>query len=133
MTRRTQSLEEQLLHIIDRVERGTALADEITRLRAGIRTMAGAQRSSAGLQAALQKDRATIARVREVCDRLRAASVLADGQPHTDRERGVIQAVDRVTAALDGRTRQCRRCLCPADQPACTHCNTCDVPAAVTP
>ncbi len=41
-----------------------------------------------------------IERVREVCDQLRRASVLADGEPHTDRERGVIQAVTRVLAAL---------------------------------
>lgn len=45
-----------------------------------------------------------IARVRAVCDQLHRASVLADGQPHTDRERGVIQAVSRVVAALDGDT-----------------------------
>jgi len=36
-----------------------------------------------------------------VCDQLRRASVLADGEPHTNRERGVIQAITRVLAALD--------------------------------
>lgn len=40
-------------------------------------------------------------RVRAECDRLRAAAVLADGEPHTDRERGIVAAVTRVLAALD--------------------------------
>jgi transcriptional regulator with XRE-family HTH domain len=44
---------------------------------------------------------AAIIRVRNACDQLRRAAVLADGQPHTDRERGILQAVDRITRALD--------------------------------
>ncbi|MEV5236443.1 hypothetical protein [Streptomyces pseudogriseolus] len=43
-------------------------------------------------------------RVRAVCDQLLRSSVLADGQPHTDRERGVVQAVTRILAAVDGET-----------------------------
>ena len=43
---------------------------------------------------------AVIARVRATCDQLHRAAVLADGQPHTDRERGIVQAVSRVLAAL---------------------------------
>jgi hypothetical protein len=47
---------------------------------------------------------AALEQVRDACDRLRRASVLADGQPHTDRERGVIQTVERVLAVLDEST-----------------------------
>lgn len=49
----------------------------------------------------VEEAEAAIARVREVCDQLRRASVLADGEPHTARERGVVQAITRVLAALD--------------------------------
>lgn len=44
---------------------------------------------------------AVLARVRAACDQMHAASVLADGEPHTDRERGVVQAVARIRAALE--------------------------------
>ena len=44
---------------------------------------------------------AAITRVHDVCDRLRRASVLADGEPHSARERGVVQAITRILAALD--------------------------------
>ena len=54
-----------------------------------------------GHEAALGQAQQEVKRVREVCDHLRRVSVLADGEPHTDRERGVIQAVTRVLAALD--------------------------------
>jgi hypothetical protein len=43
---------------------------------------------------------AAVARVRDACDQLHRASVLADGLPRTDRERGVLQAVERIAAAL---------------------------------
>jgi hypothetical protein len=43
---------------------------------------------------------AAIARVRAECDRLHRASVLADDEPHTDRERGIVQAITRIRAAL---------------------------------
>lgn len=49
----------------------------------------------------VEQAEAAIERVRDACDRLRRASVLADGQPHTDRERGVIQAITRILTALD--------------------------------
>jgi len=52
-------------------------------------------------EAALGQAQEQVRRVRDVCDRLRRASVLADGEPHGDRERGVVQAVTRVLAALD--------------------------------
>lgn len=40
-------------------------------------------------------------RVRAVCDQLHRAAVLADGQPHTERERGIVHAATRVRAVLD--------------------------------
>jgi hypothetical protein len=40
-------------------------------------------------------------RVQAVCDQLHRAALLADGQPHTDRERGIVHAVGRIRAALD--------------------------------
>jgi hypothetical protein len=49
----------------------------------------------------VEQAEAAIARTRAACDQLRRASTLADGQPHTDRERGILQAVDRITRALD--------------------------------
>ncbi|MEV5163878.1 hypothetical protein AB0K66_04520 [Streptomyces werraensis] len=48
----------------------------------------------------LNQMRDVIARVRETCEQLHRACVLADGHPRTDRERGVLQAVTRVSAAL---------------------------------
>lgn len=48
--------------------------------------------------AALEQE---VKHVRDVCDQLRRASVLTDGEPHTDRERGIVQAVTRVLSALD--------------------------------
>jgi hypothetical protein len=50
----------------------------------------------------LTQAQAAIERVRVAATRLRAASVLADGEPHTDREHGVIAATTRIVAALDG-------------------------------
>lgn len=47
---------------------------------------------------------AALRRVRAACDQLHGAAVLDDGQPHTDRERGVIQAVNRIVAALNDDT-----------------------------
>lgn len=47
--------------------------------------------------AALEQE---VKHVRDVCDQLRRASALADGEPHTDRERGIVQAVTRVLSAL---------------------------------
>jgi chromosome segregation ATPase len=44
---------------------------------------------------------AAVDRVRAECDQLHRASVLADDQPHTDRERGIVQAITRIHAALD--------------------------------
>ena len=44
---------------------------------------------------------AALARARNACDQLHRAAVLADRQPHTDRERGIVQAVTRIRAALD--------------------------------
>ncbi|MEU6597897.1 hypothetical protein [Streptomyces flaveolus] len=65
-----------------------------------------AQREEAVQYANQQKQRAetaeaTLTRVRETCDQLHRAAVLADDQPHSDRERGIIQAVTRVRAALE--------------------------------
>jgi hypothetical protein len=51
--------------------------------------------------AELRTELDALTRVRIACDQLRRAAVLADGQPHTDRERGILQAVDRITRALD--------------------------------
>jgi hypothetical protein len=48
-----------------------------------------------------EKAEAAIDRVKAACDQLHRASVLADGEPHTDRERGVMQAVRRVLNALE--------------------------------
>lgn len=48
---------------------------------------------------------ATITRVRNACDQLHRAAVLADNQPHSDREHGIVQAVTRVRAALRGPDR----------------------------
>lgn len=56
--------------------------------------------AAAAIQRAEQAE-AALARVRDACDRLRRAAVLADGQPHTDRERGIIHAVNRVLTALN--------------------------------
>lgn len=47
--------EEQLLHLVDRAEAGTLLADEAVLLRAGIRSLAAARRSLGGLQAKQQQ------------------------------------------------------------------------------
>jgi hypothetical protein len=44
-------------------------------------------------------------RVRAVCDQLHRAAVLADGQPHTDRDRGIVHAVTRIRATLDDPAR----------------------------
>jgi hypothetical protein len=62
-------------------------------------------------EASNQARQEVIDRVRETCDRLRRANVLADGQPHGDRSRGTLQAVERVLAALDP----------PQEQPAARH------------
>jgi hypothetical protein len=63
------------------------------------------------------KDQAAIERVRATCSQLRAAAVLADGEPHTDRERGITAAVTRVLDALDEQrpTTSCGHCDHPAD------------------
>jgi hypothetical protein len=58
----------------------------------------------ASQEASNQTREAAIDRVRAACDQLHRASVLADGQPHTDRERGILQAARRVLAALDQPT-----------------------------
>jgi len=42
-----------------------------------------------------------IRQVLDACDQLRRAAVLADGRPHTDREHGIVHAVNRILAALD--------------------------------
>jgi hypothetical protein len=47
--------EEQLLHLVDRAEGGTLLANEAVMLRAGIRSLAAARRSLGGLQAKQQR------------------------------------------------------------------------------
>jgi hypothetical protein len=78
---------------------------EMEQLRARIATLehvaAGNKRHVQLIIPDLRRAKTTLARVRDVCDQLRRASVLADGEPHTDRERGVIQAITRVLAALD--------------------------------
>lgn len=51
--------EEQLLHLVDRAEAGTLLADEAVLLRAGIRSLAAARRSLGGMQAKQQREAAT--------------------------------------------------------------------------
>jgi hypothetical protein len=112
---------ESLLVLVTRVQRGRALTeDEARTLREHVETEmreAEQARAKAGdltetykLERrrgdALAEERnqawAAIERVRAECEQLRAASVLADGEPHTERERGVITAVTRVLAALDG-------------------------------
>lgn len=80
----------------------TAYAKKISEKRTAL-----AQRDEAADYANEQKRRAetaeaAITRVHAVCDRLHRASVLADGQPHTDRERGIVRALERVLGALDG-------------------------------
>jgi hypothetical protein len=47
-----------------------------------------------------ERAEAALARVRAECDQLHRASVLVDGQPHTDRERGIVQAITRIHAAI---------------------------------
>ncbi|MGW1961793.1 hypothetical protein ACWCPD_16130 [Streptomyces sp. NPDC001935] len=59
-------------------------------------------RAAAAL-AELKPELDALGRVRDVCDQLRRAAVLADGRPRSDRERGVVQAVTRIMAALDGQ------------------------------
>lgn len=58
-----------------------------------------------GVLQALRRQRDTaetlLHAVRGACDQLHAAAVLADGQPHTDRERGIVDAVARIRQALD--------------------------------
>jgi hypothetical protein len=112
---------ESLLVLVTRVQRGRALTeDEARTLREHVETEmreAEQARAKAGdltetykLERrrgdALAEERnqawAAMERVRVECEQLRAASVLADGEPHTERERGVITVVTRVLAALDG-------------------------------
>ncbi|MES9522428.1 hypothetical protein [Streptomyces capoamus] len=60
-----------------------------------------ARQSAADQRQRAKRAEAALARVRAACDQLHRAAVLADGQPHTDRERGIVHAVTRVRAALD--------------------------------
>ncbi|MEY9837416.1 hypothetical protein [Streptacidiphilus sp. EB103A] len=48
--------EEQLLHLVDRAETGSLLAEEAVMLRAGIRSLAAARRSLGGMQAKQQRE-----------------------------------------------------------------------------
>lgn len=96
---------DQLRNLTDRAARGPLTADESARLRDGIDQLAHAtdgelRRQLADIIRALGRSETALAGVRNACDQLRRASVLADGQAHTDRERGILQAVDRITATL---------------------------------
>lgn len=82
--------------------------DEMQQLRAELDAERGSlprwlRRLSTEHQRAEEAE-AKVARVQETCGRLQRASVLADGQPHTDREHGVVQAVDRIRTALTAPT-----------------------------
>ncbi|MGW0575152.1 hypothetical protein ACWD25_04100 [Streptomyces sp. NPDC002920] len=80
----------------ERAARAETERDQLRRERDGISRMHLTAMGDLGI--ALNR----LDHIRDTCDRLRRASVLADGQPHTDRERGIVHAVDRVLAALDG-------------------------------
>jgi hypothetical protein len=75
------------------LERADAVTAETKRLL---------ERRTTTLRQRAERAEAAIERVRAAAEQLRSASVLADGEPHTNRERGVIAAVVRVLAALDG-------------------------------
>ena len=70
-------------------------ADEAERQRDGISRMYLTAMGELGI--AINR----LDHIRGACEQMRRASVLADGQPHTARERGVIAAIDRITQALD--------------------------------
>lgn len=55
MSRPDALSEAELLHLVDRAEAGTLLADEAVLLREGIRSLAAARRSLGGLMAKQQR------------------------------------------------------------------------------
>ncbi|MDX2732846.1 hypothetical protein [Streptomyces sp. PA03-2a] len=59
-----------LLHLIDRAERGSLLADEAQQLRDGIRALDAARRSAGGLQRSLLSARAERDELRAELDRV---------------------------------------------------------------
>jgi hypothetical protein len=56
--------EAQLLHLVDRAERGSLLAEEAVLLREGIRKLAAARRSAGGTQAKLARVQAELRTLR---------------------------------------------------------------------
>lgn len=72
--------------------------EELLRIAEETSSRSEAERARA-VQRAEQAE-AAVERARETCRRIRAASVLADGLPHTSRARGAVMAADRVLAAL---------------------------------
>jgi hypothetical protein len=74
-------------------------ADEAARLALEQRQQMAAERHT--WQERGDRAEAALTRARDACDQLRRAAVLADGQPHTDRERGIVHAIDRIHTALD--------------------------------
>lgn len=94
-----EQTEADLLHLVDRAERGTLLADEATLLRAGIRRLAAARRSLGGKEAELRRLRTTqrptavqAGADRELAEQLRAAITSGGGHVNATLHR-VLQVL----------------------------------------
>lgn len=76
------------------------------------------------------KAEAALARVRRAFDRLRAAHVNADGEPLSAQDRGVVKALDRILAALDGDQPAEAEHTCPDGEPCPPHDQAAEAPCS---